>query len=363
MQAIRVFYSYAHEDKVLRDKLDKHLWTLKRLGLIDQWHDRDISAGKEWKREIDTHLNNAQIILLLISNNFIHSDYCYSIELNRAIERCESKEAIIIPILLRSCDWEGLPFSKYQVLPQNEQPIDSRYWHNQDEAFMAVAKGIREVVQRFLDLQQIIETGEMQPLSALTKKPQTLPGANRARTASTSNKQRANDNERTLAETGMLEEPTIKKPFPTKRRRSPVYETTQGLRGGSRQNSPQFIARSFSSKEFERCSKKNSGFALGLYFLADVIALSMLVGNWLGSLQLTWLFIPLALLLFAWGLFNINNPVAIILSLTFSGIWGIIASHYEMWQPIAILALVAVITCLHFFLFRKHEKRGLFTLS
>jgi hypothetical protein len=301
MQAVKVFYSYAHEDKVLRDKLDKHLWTLKRLGLIDQWHDRDISAGKEWKREIDTNLNKAQIILLLISNNFIHSDYCYSIELNRAIERCEANEAIIIPILLRSCDWEGLSFSKYQVLPKNQQPIDSRYWHNQDEAFMAVAKGIREVVQEILDLQQLIETGEMQPLSALTKKPQSLPSTTRTRTASTSNKHRANDTKRTLAETGIYEEPTIKKFLP-KRRKTPVYETTQGLRGGSLQNSPQFIARSFSSKEFDKCSKKNSGFALALYFLADVIALSMLVGNWLGTLQLTWLFIPLTLLLFVWGL-------------------------------------------------------------
>lgn len=359
MQAIKVFYSYAHEDKALRDELEKHLWTLKRQGLIEQWHDRDISAGKDWKHEIDTYLNSAQIILLLISKNFIYSDYCYGIELSHAIERCEAQEATIIPILLRPCDWEGLSFSKYQVFPKNEHPISSRYWHNQDEAFLEVAKGIREVVQQWIDLQQLIETGEMQPLSALTKKPQTLPSRNRARTVSTSNKHRAEDMERTLAETGkesgILEELTFKKPLPKRK--------TLGFRAGLLQNSFEFISRSFSSKEFDRCTKRNSGFALGLYFLADVIALSMLIGNWLGSLQLTWLFIPLALLLFTWGLFNINNPVAIILSLAFGGIWGLIASHYEIWQPIAILALVAVLTCLHFFLFRKHVKQGLFTLS
>ena len=359
MQAVKVFYSYAHEDKVLRDELEKHLWTLKRLGLIEQWHDRDISAGKDWKHEIDTNLNKAHIILLLISKNFIHSDYCYGIELSRAIERCEAKEAIIIPILLRSCDWEGLLFSKYQVLPKNQQPISSRYWHNQDEAFMAVAKGIREVVQEFIDLQQMRETGEMQPLSALTRKPQSLPSRNPTRTASTANKHRLNDNERTLEETAL----TFTKPLPKRRRKTPLYETAQGLRGFSQQNSPQFITQSFSSKEFDRCSKRNSGFALALYFLADVIALSMLIGNWVGSLQLAWLFIPLALLLFAWGLFNINNPVAIFLSLVFSGVWGLIATHYETWQPVAILALVAVLTCFHFFLFRKHEKLGLFTIT
>jgi hypothetical protein len=363
MQAIKVFYSYAHEDKALRDELEKHLMALKRQGLIEQWHDRDISAGKDWEHEIDTNLNKAHIILLLISKNFIHSDYCYGIELSRAIQRCEANEATIISILLRPCDWEELSFSKYQVLPKNEHPISSRYWHNHDEAFLEVAKGIREVVQQFIDLQQMIETGEMQPLSALTKKPKSLPSTIRTRTASTSNKHHTNDNERTLAETGIYEVPIIKKLFPTKRRRTPVYETTQGLKGGSLLYSPQFIARSFSSKEFDRCTKKNSGFALGLYFLADVIALSMLMGNSLGSLKLVWLFIPLALLIFVWGLFNINNQIAIILSLIFSGVWGLIATHYETWQPIAILALVAVLTCFHFFLFRKHEKRGLFTLS
>jgi len=362
MQPIKVFYSYAHEDKALRDELEKHLGTLKRQGLIEQWHDRDISAGKDWKHEIDTYLNSAQIILLLISKNFIYSDYCYGIELSRAIQRHDAKEAIIIPILLRSCDWEGLSFSKYQVLPKNHQPITSRYWHNQDEAFMVVAKGIREVVQEFLDLQQMIETGEMQPLSALTKKPQNLPSTNRIRLAPTTNKHHANDTERTLAETGISEIPTNINPLPTRRRKTPVYETTQGLREITQPSNRRFISQFFSRKEFDRCSKKNSGFALALYFLADVIALSMLMGNWLGSLKLTWLFIPLALLIFVWGLFNINNPTAIILSLIFSGMWGLIATHYESWQPIAILALVAVLTCLHFFLFRKHAKQGLFAL-
>jgi len=362
MQAIKVFFSYAHEDLALRDELEKHLMALKRQGLIEQWHDRDISAGKDWKHEIDTYLNSAQIILLLISKNFIHSDYCYGIELSRAIQRCKANEAIIIPILLRPCDWEELPFNKYQVLPKNQHPISSRHWHNQDEAFLEVARGIREIVQQFIDLQLMIETGEMQPLSALTKKPQSLPSPTRTRKASTSNKHPANGTDRILAETGIYEVPIFKRFFPTKRRRTPVYETTQGLKEGSLQNSPQFIARSFSSKEFDRCTKKNSGFALGLYFLADVVALSMLIGNSLGSFKLAWLFIPLALLLFVWGLFNINNSIAIILSLAFGGVWGLIATRYETWQPIAILALVAVFTCLHFFLFRKHEKRGLFTL-
>lgn len=256
MQPIKVFYSYAHEDKALRDELEKHLGTLKRQGLIEQWHDRDISAGKDWKHEIDTYLNSAQIILLLISKNFIHSDYCYGIELSRAIQRHDAKEAIIIPILLRSCDWEGLSFSKYQVLPKNHQPVSSRYWHNQDEAFMVVARGIREVVQEFIDLQRMIETGEMQPLSALTKQPQNLPSTDRTRKAPTANKRHANDTERTLAETGLSGILTDIHLIPTRRRRTPIYETTQGLIEVPRPSNRRFLSQFFSRKEFDRCSKK-----------------------------------------------------------------------------------------------------------
>ena len=84
---VSLFYSYAHEDEALLNKLKAHLKPLQRQGLIDVWHDRDISAGTEWEREIDTHLNTAQIILLLISPDFMASNYCYSIEMARAMEQ------------------------------------------------------------------------------------------------------------------------------------------------------------------------------------------------------------------------------------------------------------------------------------
>jgi len=132
--AIKVFYSYAHEDKMLRDELEKHLGTLKRQGQITSWHDRDISAGMEWEREIDVHLNVASIVLLLVSPDFISSEYCYSIEMTRALERHNAREAWIIPIILRPVDWDDAPFSKLQVLPANRKPITS--WPNRDEAFL-----------------------------------------------------------------------------------------------------------------------------------------------------------------------------------------------------------------------------------
>src|SRR5438094_4349901 len=98
---IEIFYSYAHADEDLRQELEKHLAALQHEGLIAGWHDRLISAGSEWEQQIDEHLNTANIILLLISASFIASKYCSSIEMKRAMERHEAKEARVIPIILR----------------------------------------------------------------------------------------------------------------------------------------------------------------------------------------------------------------------------------------------------------------------
>src|SRR5947209_5437397 len=109
--AIEVFYSYAHKDEYWRKRLGTHLSTLQRQGLIAEWYDRDISAGRAWATEIDAHLNQADIILLLISPDFIASDYCYSIEAKRAMERHHEGTARVIPIILHPSDLEGTPFA------------------------------------------------------------------------------------------------------------------------------------------------------------------------------------------------------------------------------------------------------------
>ncbi len=144
--AIEVFYSYAHEDETLRDHLVKHLSIMKRRGLILDWHDREITAGDEWGGAIDEHLESAHIILLLISSDFLASDYCYDIELKRAMERHETGEARVIPIILRQVDWRGAPFGKLQALPKDAKPVTS--WSNIDEAFTNIAEGIRKAVEK-----------------------------------------------------------------------------------------------------------------------------------------------------------------------------------------------------------------------
>lgn len=143
--SLEVFYAYAPKDEPYCQELDKHLSILKRQGLISTWHPRLILAGANWSQDIDAHLNQAAVILLLISADFLASDYCYSIELQQALERHQAGEVRVIPILLRSVDWKGASFAHLQPLP-----IDGRFitqWEDLDTAFTEVAAGIRRAIE------------------------------------------------------------------------------------------------------------------------------------------------------------------------------------------------------------------------
>jgi hypothetical protein len=144
-ESIRLFYSYSHKDETLREKLETHLSLLRKEGYIHDWHDRKIGAGQEWKNSIDGNLEAAKIILLLVSSDFIASDYCYGIEMKRALENHRVGEAQVIPIILRPCDWDKAPFAKLQALPKDAKPVMK--WSNRDEAWTDVARGIRRVVE------------------------------------------------------------------------------------------------------------------------------------------------------------------------------------------------------------------------
>jgi SAM-dependent methyltransferase len=143
---IKLFYSYSHTDEALRVQLEKHLSLLKRQGLISGWHDREIAAGAEWAGEINRNLEEADIILLLVSADFIDSKYCYDVELKRAMERHASGSACIIPIILRPCDWQTAPFGKLQALPTDAKALT--LWQNHDAAFADIVRGIRQVCEK-----------------------------------------------------------------------------------------------------------------------------------------------------------------------------------------------------------------------
>jgi hypothetical protein len=149
-QPIEVFFSYSREDKSLRDKLEKHLISLRRQGVISLWHDREIVAGSEWEEEIDRHMRTADIILLLVSPDFVASKYCYEVELPDAMARHEAEEAYVVPILLRpTAGWKNLSFAKLQVYPSGGKAVT--LWGNEDEAFVDVAEGIAIAVTQLLE--------------------------------------------------------------------------------------------------------------------------------------------------------------------------------------------------------------------
>jgi hypothetical protein len=145
-----LFYSYSHHDEDLCEKLRRHLSAMERLGQIRSWDDRCIDAGRDWEHEINAKLQNAEIILLLVSPDFISSDYCYCNEMKVALQRHERGEAIVIPILLRPVDFEGLPFAKLEMLPAKARAVRGG-WSSEDEALTNVAEGIRKQVRRVID--------------------------------------------------------------------------------------------------------------------------------------------------------------------------------------------------------------------
>ena len=119
---VSLFYSYAHEDEALRDELRGHLKILERRGLLSSWHDREIKPGEDWHAKIDEQLQMADLVLLLVSKDFIESDYIFGNELTVAMQRHQAGFATVVPIIVRAVDIdpddrEALPFLSLQGLP------------------------------------------------------------------------------------------------------------------------------------------------------------------------------------------------------------------------------------------------------
>ncbi len=144
---LRVFCAYSRQDESLLDDLKQHLAVLKRLNRISFWYDREITAGAQWEERIDEELDQADIILLLVSASFIDSDYCYGRETVRAMERHRSREAVVIPVIVRPvAAWQETPFGELQALPRDGKPVTSSTWANPDEAWVSVVDGIRTAI-------------------------------------------------------------------------------------------------------------------------------------------------------------------------------------------------------------------------
>ena len=142
--ARKIFFSYSKHDKEYLDQLLRHLAGLKRQGKLLPWADHDILPGEEWDDKIKEELATADIILLLISADFLATDYIWNVEITAAMERHERGEARVIPVVVRACEWGNLPFSKLNGLPVKGKPVTS--FSDRDAAWLTVVKGIEKVI-------------------------------------------------------------------------------------------------------------------------------------------------------------------------------------------------------------------------
>lgn len=147
---VRIFFSYSHKDEALRDELEVHLTALRRQGLVEFWHDRRIGAGEEFDPEIDEAIRTAHVVLLLVSPDFIASDYCYGREMTVALERHDRSEARVIPVILRPCLWQGLPFGRLMATPRDGRPVTK--FPTLDDGFLEVTQAIRDAAEQFADI-------------------------------------------------------------------------------------------------------------------------------------------------------------------------------------------------------------------
>jgi internalin A len=142
--AVEAFISFSHRDEALRAELDTHLKLLRRLSILDTWSDRCITVGDDWRGQIHDAMERANLILFLISAEFIASDYCWDVEMKRALERADEGSAVIVPIIVRTCLWKEAPFARFQVLPDNGKAVTAGTARSaKDKAWTNVAEGIK----------------------------------------------------------------------------------------------------------------------------------------------------------------------------------------------------------------------------
>ena len=143
----KIFFSYSKHDRSSLEQLLKHLAPLRINQKIHPWNDADILPGDDWNDTIRRELAEADIIILLVSSDFLATPYIQSVEIKSAMERHEKGDARVIPVILRSCDWQDMPFGILNGLPFKGQPVSK--WSDLDDAWLAVVHGIKKIVEEF----------------------------------------------------------------------------------------------------------------------------------------------------------------------------------------------------------------------
>lgn len=143
----KIFFSYSKYDRELLKQLLNHLSALRLNEKIQPWNDADILPGEDWDNKIRRELDEADIIVLLVSADFLATPYIQSVEIKTAMTRHEQGEVVVIPVILRACSWQSMPFGKLSGLPFKAQPVTA--WPDRDSAWLAVVEGIEKTIETF----------------------------------------------------------------------------------------------------------------------------------------------------------------------------------------------------------------------
>ena len=165
---MKAFISYSHKDEAALRRLHIHLAVLRRESRIDEWFDREILAGGEIDAEIAERLESSGLFLLLVSPDFLASDYCVEREMGRALERHRSGESRVVPIIVEPCDWASTPLRHLKTLPSEGKPISE--WTNENNAYLDVVQELRRILE-----------GEEMPRAAEQEEATIQPESSRSR--------------------------------------------------------------------------------------------------------------------------------------------------------------------------------------
>lgn len=171
---ISAFISYAHADELLKDRFLVHLAALRREGLIGVWHDRMLRPGEHLNSAIDIELAAADLVILLVSPCFIHSNYCYEKEMQRAFARAKSGQCKVTAVILEPCQWANIPIEgggrlgDFLAVPRDGKPVTE--WPNRNAAFNNVIAAIREL----MGAPALPDTSVTNPSAAPTPKQDTI---------------------------------------------------------------------------------------------------------------------------------------------------------------------------------------------
>jgi hypothetical protein len=348
-KTFKLFYSYAPEDRTLQNKLEKHLSAFLRQGEIIGWHHDNINPGQESEYEVVSNLNTSSIILLLISQYYIASDYHYNVEMRCALARRDAGKAIIVPIILRPCVWNELPFGIYEALPSNEKAVIS--WSNQDAAFYDIAQGIKKVVQ---NLREHLE--EMKLNQANTKPKSIYPNRANLQEHKTVNVNQATP--KTAKAQNIRGNATNSRTNPQLAEKRVISASWNRKSLPKLRNFSKLMRKYFSLRNFNKYTKGIYGIMF-LFFLAlDVGGLTIVSKDWQIFPQQPAFAVIIPSFMFLWGISNKNSLIAMLLATAIGITWLFVGFHYLPWHPItipiAILIVSLILTIARFFFFQNH---------